>query len=269
VRRFKHRGFTLIELLVVIAIISILASLLLSALGAAKQKAQGAVCRNNLRQIILWAHFYVNENNGTYPDGGGDYNPYLPEFEPANWHPSLWHRHWWFDDFDEMIHPGGKRTPEVLFARNSSLRCPADPTLAYGYPKFQHCSYGYNVVGSIGSGGADVRNVLWGLGPRVNNDFTVSLTRETDVVMPGDMLAFGDGLVGNVEGKIGITIFTIERGLSKGPLEEDQIAGRRHGTSVMEAFADGHVEAFKMSTIYFDTSDASLRRWNRDHEPHR
>ena len=62
-----RRGFTLIELLVVIAIIAILAALLLPALARAKEKAQRAACKSNMRQVSLTAIMYAGENGDKFP----------------------------------------------------------------------------------------------------------------------------------------------------------------------------------------------------------
>ena len=58
----RKAGFSLTELLVVSAVISVLAGLLLPALGRAREKARQAVCVGNLRQIgqaaLLYQHDY-------------------------------------------------------------------------------------------------------------------------------------------------------------------------------------------------------------------
>jgi len=59
----QRKGFTLIELLVVIAIIAILAAMLLPVLAKARQKARQSVCMNNLKQIGLAVHMYLNDYN--------------------------------------------------------------------------------------------------------------------------------------------------------------------------------------------------------------
>jgi prepilin-type N-terminal cleavage/methylation domain-containing protein/prepilin-type processing-associated H-X9-DG protein len=62
-----HGAFTLLELLIVIAIIAVLASLLLPALGKAKEKAQGIKCLSNLKQMQLAWGMYADDNNDRVP----------------------------------------------------------------------------------------------------------------------------------------------------------------------------------------------------------
>ncbi len=85
-RQGQTRAFTLIELLVVVAILALLISILLPALGRAKENGRRAACLSNLHQLGQAFQQYLHEYNDVLPIAA-----MLPSVESVNPDDELYH----------------------------------------------------------------------------------------------------------------------------------------------------------------------------------
>jgi len=66
----RRRAFTMVELMVVIFIVALLAALLLTVLGRIRERARGATCQNNLRQIGIGFGLFSQKSPSTALSSG-------------------------------------------------------------------------------------------------------------------------------------------------------------------------------------------------------
>ena len=76
-------------------------------------------------------------------------------------------------------------------------------------------------------------------------------------MVPSEMMAIGDSFGGSVAF------------LRDTDFANSKFVSSRHQGRANVVFCDGHVESPTLKFLFADTSDEALRRWNRDHLPHR
>jgi len=186
----SFQAFTLIELLVVIAVIAILAGLLLPALSRAKQKADSAVCKSNLRQWGVGLRLYVDDFGGYPLDEVG--SPVGPAFiDDRHWHERL-------ESYTGGKWPQWNGASARFEPRKSVAVCPGYARLPGPYYDGWSGSYGYNGNGIGGFGLISVARVDDMLGaPNPPNP----MLREDAVASPSDMIAIGDALLTSLDGR--------------------------------------------------------------------
>jgi prepilin-type N-terminal cleavage/methylation domain-containing protein/prepilin-type processing-associated H-X9-DG protein len=238
----RLRAFSLIELLVVIAILAILASLLLPALGSAKQQAHKIQCLSNLRQLHLAWQLYADDHRGHLAPNGHSPRSGLEPSRPS------WVGGWL--DFDGRLdnidvrwlmdpgyRHGAKLAPYLL--TSGVFKCPGDKSLALvsgqTLPRVRTISLNcyMNGLETIGV------NAFW------QSDRFLTFRRQEDLQRTSPALMFV--FIDEREDSINDGYFASDLENQQGQYTIVDFPASYHNRAANLTFADGHAESRRWS----------------------
>jgi len=277
---YKRHAFTLIELLVVIAVIALLLAILMPALNKARELAQGAVCKGNMKNYTFALFMYLGDNDNKFCDPDMCYfsqrDPFPVESGLGGDH---LHLRWCNGDVNLRDHPeyGGTLFHYMKDAR--AFICPVFSRLAIRRSDDQFFLasgdsirnyepwYNYTMNAFLGDRRGVVRNYRVTLLSEVKHPAdTFAFTEESALVdtqynysglndtfmMPGD-----DSMIEGWLSSVGGNPWLVEPGPEGVGMFYDVIAGFHHAPTGDKlrgrgncAFLDGHVSAHPRSETF-------------------
>ncbi|MDI6447615.1 type II secretion system protein [Anaerobaca lacustris] len=277
----KSSAFTLIELLVVISVIAVLMAILMPALGKARELAQGAACKGNLKNYTLAVAMYLDDHDRKFPQPERCYFSQLDRYPVEAGLPgNHLHLRWCNGDVELKSNPqyGGMLARYLGDAR--AFICPTFKTLAVRHSDDQFFMangasirdyepwYNYTMNAYLGSANSDVKEI----GVRKDTDVkhpatTFSFTEESarvDTAYNASglndtfMIPGSDAMVKSWISQTGGDLRQIIPGPEGvGPFY-DVVAGFHHAPTGDKlrgrgncAFLDGHVDAISRAETFY------------------